>query len=131
MMNMIGKENWVMTKLDQVLLTTDSSKFSKEFQEFVIVLDDGSKIVIRPRKDGPLLSFTNRLIVEYRLTQGERCEVWGLLIGDDQAGFHMIYRSHIVRISPYFESASDIEPVGRATVEEPSSERPPFEVSGY
>lgn len=53
-------------------------------------------------------------------------------IGETKKRFHHLPVA-VSDISLYFEPAPETEPVGCATVEKPSSEKPPFEfeVSGY
>lgn len=106
--------------------------------QYRVFFSDGSEIIVKPLPHGfkdPLSGYaadrdtTLSFLVDS--VGGGMLTVWGRLVGDNQDGCYRISAKHIVLISPYSESVPDTEPVGRATVEEPSSERPPFEVSGY
>lgn len=57
-------------------------------------------------------------------------KVFAKKIGDNQM-LHYFLPLGVSDISSYSEPVPETEPVGRATVEESSSEKLPFEVSGY
>lgn len=94
-------------------------------QPYLISTPAGNKYIISARVfQGIMWGKTTKLVGVPDLQF-----IFAKKIGETGERFHYLPVA-VSDISRYFESASDIEPVGCATVEKSSSEKPPLGVSG-